>query len=133
MRRGVRPPSVVLDELGVSVPWLILDPGRVGVRRGVRGTLFPPGVLFENADGVCIPLRFSLEGGAMRGDSGRGKEGRLSLGRAAEGLGPTDLLKFTPLGLDGVGVGGGPAFRLDTYLELLMGTKMPEPETEVVK
>lgn len=133
MRRGVRPPSVVLDDVGVSVLWLTRDPGRVGVLRGVRGTFPPPGVLFEKADGVRIPLRFSLEGGAMRGDSGRGRDGRRSLGLAAEGLGPTDLLKFTPLGRDGVGVGGVAAFLLETYLELLIGTKIPEPGTEVLK
>lgn len=133
MRLGVRLPSVVLDELGVSVAWLTRDPGRVGVLRGVRGAFPPAGVLFEKADGVRSPLRFSFEGGAVRGDSGRGRDGRRILGLAAEGLGPTDLLKFIPLGRDGVGVGGVPVVRLETYLELLIGTKIPEPGTEVVK
>lgn len=117
---------------------LILDDGRLGGRvalSGVRGTPPLAGMLLENADGVRRAVRFNF-GGEARGDSGRGRDGRLNLGLFTErgpgpAPGPTDLLKG---GLEGVG-GVLPidAVRLETYLLLFIGTKMPEPGCDVVK
>lgn len=82
-------------------------------------------------DGLRKALKFSLVGGALRGDSGRGKDGRRTRGRGTDG-GPTDLLKFvTTDGRDGVG--GVTTFLLVTYFELFMGTKMPAPGMDAVK
>jgi hypothetical protein len=86
--------------------------GRVGLS-GVRGNPLTE-ELFVKEDGVRSPPRFSLAGAVARGDSGRGSDGRLNLGRFTDGAGPgpTDLLKLGPLCLDGVG--GTPVLRFVT-------------------
>lgn len=66
------------------------------------------------------------------GEPSRGREGRLNCGRGTVAPGPTDLLKFTVALRVGVGVGGVPT-RFVIYLLLLMGTKMPDPGTDVAK
>lgn len=92
----------------------------------------------EAAEGVRRPLKLSF-GGATRGDSGRGSEGRRTRDRGIEGPGPTDLLKFTG-GAAREGVVGTAKVlaeaefeRRVTYLLLFIGTKMPDPGTDVAK
>lgn len=58
----------------------------------------------EAADGVRRPPRLSF-GGAIRGDSGRGRDGRRIRGRGVVKPGPTDLLKLAG---PREGVVGGP-------------------------
>lgn len=89
--------------------------------------------VFEAAEGVRRPLRLSFGGGTARGE-----DGRLTRGRGTEGLGPTDLLKLT--GGARAGVVGTAKVLADAdvdlrvmYLLLFMGTKIPDPGTEVVK
>jgi hypothetical protein len=108
-----------------------------GVLNGVRGIPLLPAERLPDAglptddDGLRKPLKFNLLGGALRGDSGRGSDGRRTRGRGIDG-GPTDLLKLVEIeGRDGVG--GVTTVRLVTYLELLMGTKMPAPAMAVEK
>lgn len=110
---------------------------REGALTGLRGYPLAPEVL-EAAEGVRRPPRLSFGGETdVRGDSGRGRDGRRIRGRAIDGLGPTDLLKFGG-GRPGV-VGTAKVFadedadRRVTYLLLFIGTKIPEPGTEVAK
>lgn len=138
-------PNVDLPSAGgrVSSSTLNLEGGLSdnldGGFKGLRGKLLePPGpreladVGFAIvADGLRMAAKFNLAGGALRGDSGRGKDGRRTRGRGIEG-GPTDLLKFVEAdGRDGVG--GVTTFLLVTYFELFIGTKMPAPAMFVVK
>lgn len=100
----------------------------------MTGLRWYPLEALEAAEGVRSPLRLNF-GGATRGDSGRGREGRRKLGRGTAGLGPIDLLKFAVELREGV-VGTAnveDAERRLMYLLLFIGTKIPDPGTEVVK
>lgn len=105
---------------------------------GLRGKPLGLGTGRAVPDGVRSPLRLNLDGvgACLCGDSGRGKEGRLTCGRRVAGLGPTDLLKLTA---GRAGVGGAPPAtlaekaRLVTYLLLFIGTKIPDPGFDVEK
>ena len=84
------------------------------------------------ADGVRSPLTVGFGGdGAVRGDSGRGKEGRRRRAMGMDG-GPSDLLKLG-VAVAREGVGGVTGVRRVTYFELFMGTKIPAPGMEAVK
>ena len=136
--------AILVDGVCGSSSTLILDGGRSdnreGVFNGLRILPFKPdpgGCTLLAIDGLLNPLKLSfgavvpVGAGVARGDSGRGRDGRRTRGRGTD-WGPTDLLKLA--GIDGRdGVGGVVTVRFVTYLELLMGTKMPAPGIVVVK